>query len=360
MKKLNRYILIGITSLIFIGSFLIPKTNAQPWPYDGANTERIPEFSVYPSEWYVLETSYLGMPQNHSIIEIGGAIINDTFNGMTSWLPYYGTFTNGTVISFNVATWNMTDDDPFWDPGVPDDAIYWNGTAYLAIGAMLVPINESTGTVTEDILDSFVYYMDATFTEMTGSPFEHKAVYPNIYSIALWNTSNNAQIYMNFTADGILQKQESYNTMYAGNMTLYSRPAQLAPVFSFTTDTGELELDTTDLTLNMTITDADNNNDQETDTDYLYRIHNGTGWTDWAAPTSQIDCEIAATTAGDYDILIEVKNMYGTTQEQITITYTPPGDGEDIIPSYPIAIISLVAIFSVSLIILKQSKKLRL
>jgi len=149
-----------------------------------------------------------------------------------------------------------------------------------------------------------------------------------------------------------------------GNITLYSQPAQLPPAFSFTTESGSLSVNTTDFKLNITITDADNNNDGIVDTDYQYRIQNGSTWSAWASPPSQLDWDLGAVADGSYPITMEVKNMYGVTQQQITIQYTAPGgdddgDGEEAIPSYPIAIISLVAIFSVSLIILKHRKKLR-
>jgi len=345
MKKLNRYILIGITSLILICPFLIPITNAQEWTYDGVDTERIPNFSVYPSEWFrwhpEIFTDLL------STLEITHGNVSDPL--MVG---------NGTCIWGNGWMENTTSGEKTLSQSGAL-AAYWNGTEFISQSfALIIPV-ENNGIVSLPILNNVSIFMTMMLNSMGDLEYEYQQVYPNIYSIAFWNeTENNAYFHFNYTDDGILTKFTTDHIM--GNMTLYSQPAQLPPVFSFTTDTGELELDTTDLTLNMTITDADNNNDQETDMDYLYRIHNGTGWTDWAAPTSQIDCEIAATTAGDYDILIEVKNMYGTTQEQISITYTPPGDGDDIIPSYPIAIISLVALFSVSLIILKQSKKLRL
>jgi len=50
MKKTNRHILIGVTSLILICPFLIPITKAQEWTFDGVDTTNIPGFSVYPSE----------------------------------------------------------------------------------------------------------------------------------------------------------------------------------------------------------------------------------------------------------------------------------------------------------------------
>ena len=344
MKKITRYILFGITSLILIFPFLIPITKAQEWTYDGTDTINIPGFSVYPSEEYVFNATGIGDPELLGLIGIVKGNITDPG-------PGNGTGVWGSMWALNITSGKKTLIIAEWL------IAHWNETIgfYPPEPGFLIPV-ENDGKVSLPILNNV---SAALAPELASLGCDAHQVYPNLYSIAFWNTSNNDYFHLNYTDDGILSQWVS-NLLPFGNMTLYSQPAQLAPVFSFTTDTGELELDTTDLTLNMTITDADNNNNQETDTDYLYRIHNGTGWTDWAAPTSQIDCEIAATTAGDYDILIEVKNMYGTTQEQITITYTPPGDGDDIIPSYPIAIISLVALFSVSLIILKQSKKLRL
>ncbi|HEC39151.1 hypothetical protein LCGC14_0710850 [marine sediment metagenome] len=165
---------------------------------------------------------------------------------------------------------------------------------------------------------------------------------------------------MNYTDDGILTNWEAYLLLAPpmGNITLYSKPAQQAPAFSLTTESGSLSATSTDFKLNITITDADNNNDGDIDTAYQYRIQNGSTWSGWASPPSQLDWDLGSVASGNYDITMEVKNMYGVASDAITIQYTAPG-GDGAIPSYPIAIISLMAILSVALIILKQRKKLR-
>ena len=156
------------------------------------------------------------------------------------------------------------------------------------------------------------------------------------------------------SADGIMTSYISYLLPF-GNLTLFSQPAQLPPTFSFSTETGELEIDTKEIKLNITISDSDNNNDGEIDTDYLYRILNGSIWTDWASPTDQVDLNLGDISGGDYVITMEIKNMYGITQEQITITYTPPEEG--IISSYPFSVISIVFVLCVSIIIISVRKK---
>jgi len=196
-----------------------------------------------------------------------------------------------------------------------------------------------------------------------GITFENSATYYKEYFFHYWNSShNNAYLRANFTDDGILMKFEHYKTGFGyHNYTLISQPAQKAPAFDFTTDTGSLTVNSTEFKLNITVTDADNNNDGKTDTDYLYRIQNGTEWTDWAAIPNLLDWDLGDVEEGSYDITIEVKNMYGVTQEEITIEYEPPPKKKrGAIPSYPIAMISIIVMFSISIIILKNRKKLTL
>ncbi len=52
MKKLNKYVLLGIFCIFVIIPFYTPPTNVQEWIYNGVDTERIPEFFLYPSERY--------------------------------------------------------------------------------------------------------------------------------------------------------------------------------------------------------------------------------------------------------------------------------------------------------------------
>jgi len=348
MKKLNKYILIGITSLILISPFLIPITKAQEWTYDGVDTTNIPDFSVYPSEMYVFNASGAGTPPGFSIIVeiVHGNITDYTGSG------------NGTCVWGNSWVWNRTSGEKTL--GIADSLFaYWNDTLEYTSQNLpyLIPV-ENNGLVSLSILNNF-----SEFSFFTSLNFEHKQAYPNIYSIGFWNTSNNAILTTNYTDDGILSQWESYLIPLLPNMTLDSQPAQLSPVFSFSTDDDILTINSTDFKIATTITDADNNNDGVTDTDYLYRILNGSTWTSWAAPTSLLDWDLGSVAAGNYTITMEVKNMYGVTQEEITIEYIPPAvstDGDGFVSGYPIFLVSMVAILGIIIITYRYRKKLKI
>ena len=140
-----------------------------------------------------------------------------------------------------------------------------------------------------------------------------------------------------------------------GNLTLYSQPAQLPPVFSFSTEDDILIVNSTDIALKVTIAAADNNNDETIDTDYQYRVVKGSTGTSWALIPPLIDIDLGLVSAGNYMVSMEVKNMYGTTQEQIEIQYDPPGDGDSPeIPGYSIILISIAFLIGVSFLIFKN------
>jgi len=349
MKKLNRNILVGITSLILICPFLIPITKAQEWTYNGVDTTNIPDFSVYPSEWYVYNVSAVMPPETLAIIEIvKGNISNPTMEG------------NGTCVWANAWELNKTSGEKTLT-STDIFLSYWNETVGFRSQSttFVIPV-ENNGKVSLPILNNITDFLAPGLAYYN---FEHQQVYPNIYSFACWNTTiNNAYLNFNYTDDGILAQWES-NIAEIGNLTLYSQPAQLPPDFSFTTENDTLSVNSTVFKIKTTITDADNNNDGVTDTDYLFRILNGSTWTDWAAPTSLLDWDLGSVAAGNYTITMEVKNMYGVTEEQVTIEYIPPKvitDGDGIISSYPIFLVSTFAILGISIIIYKYRKKLRI
>jgi len=349
MNNLKKLILIYIFGMLLFTSFLIPRTKAQEWTYDGADTERIPNFSVFPSEWYVYNVSMVGLPPNKSwYIVITKGNISDPL-----------TFGNGAYVWGEGWELNLTSGEK-QNPESNVVLSYWNETTGYFGSGYLIPV-EGNGKVSLPILNNVSAFWEPLI--MAFYNLEYQQVYPNIYSIAFWNeTINNAYFHLNYTDDGILTHVDT-NILGNFNLTLYSQPAQLPPVFSFTTESGSLSATSTDFKLNITITDADTNNDGDIDTAYQYRIQNGSTWSAWASPPSQLDWDLGAVADGNYDITVEVKNMYGVASDAITIQYTAPGGdgdgGEELIPSYPIAIISLVAIFSISLIILKHRKKLR-
>ena len=138
-----------------------------------------------------------------------------------------------------------------------------------------------------------------------------------------------------------------------------SQPAQLPPKFSFTTEDGVLEINSTDLKLIANITDADNNNDGLVDNDYLYRLQIDSTWTNWTTISSLINHDLSSITSGTYQVTMEVKNMYGVVQDQITIQYTAPPPISTSIPGYSTLIIAVILVLGVSTILFKFRKKTR-
>jgi len=359
-EKSKKYILLGMFCIFFIIPVYIPLTNAQEWTYNGVDTERIPEFFVFPSEryYYNFTGGSLFFPETYLRFDVVKGNITDTFLGMAS-VPLLPPLVNGTCIFGDVYLGNTTSGQEVLE--VSDyQFVYWNETLGLInqYPAFYIPVDEY-GEATAQSLEIAIESVQWAVEVGWYGRFEHNASYSSIYSIELWNsTYNNVYWKMNFTENGHQINTEIYNIPNSPNITIISRPAQKSPQFSLATESGDLTTNTTDIKLIANITDADNNNDKVIDTDYLYRIYNGTDWTAWAPVTSVIDYDLGSVVNGDYELTMEVKNMYGVVDESITIQYT--GQEEGIIPGYPIAIISLVAIFSVSIIILKKRKTLYL
>ncbi|MFX1570903.1 MAG: hypothetical protein ACFFCV_21395, partial [Promethearchaeota archaeon] len=277
MKKLNRYILLSIFSLILICSFLIPISKAQEWTYNGVDTERIPNFFVYPSESYFYNFTNPGIipPETYFRFDVVKGNFTDTFMGMSTYLDY-PPLVEGIGIWGDVYLGNATSGEEVLDNHL--QFVYWNETVGLiSIGNFFIPV-DSTGEATAQSLEFALVAAQSGVKSMPGvGHFEHNASYPNIYSIRLWNsTFNNAHYIMNYTENGQQLKAESFGIPNTGNITLISRPPQMSPVFTFSTDDDILAVNSTDLTLVVDITDADNNNDGVIDTDYEYRIYNGT------------------------------------------------------------------------------------
>jgi len=348
MKIVKKVILLCILSITLLSTFLIPKTYAQEWTYDGANTERIPNYSVYPSEWYVYIPEWSGFPDDLNLgLEVTHGNITDLGWG------------NGTCVWGNGYWWNTTTGEK--TQSGPNSLIsYWNDTVgFVTFAAPAIIPVENDGKVSPSILGWLSVFLEGMF--LAEDNLEHLYIYNSIYSIAFWNESyNNAYIYFNWTDDGILMKYES-NILTKGNFTLYSQPAQLPPIFSFTTEHDTLNVNSTDTDLKVAITDADNNNDEVTDTDYLYRIFYNSTWTSWAAIPTLIDFNLGSVPAGNYTVTMEIKNMYGVTQEQIEIQYIPLDEGDDgspKIPGYSIILISIAFFTGASFLIHKNRKKI--
>ena len=335
MKKnlTKKIFLIGFFSFTIFSAFLMPTTKAQTWTYSGADTERIPYHSVYPSEWYVYNVS--DDSQRFYIYEISNGNVTDLGlgNGYCVWLNrYWQNATSGElecVDTVPYSSWNVS--------------IGYQGNGYL------IPV-EDDGKVSQRILDNVSSSMYSV------GVWEHNQTYLNPNSIAFWNdTYNNDFHYINYTEKGIFASNR-WDIIPAGNMTLISVPAQLPPEFSFSTEDSILDITSPNIKLDVNITDADNNNDGDTDTDYLYRIFDGSTWSNWTTIPALIDYDLGSVPSGNYDIIIEVKNMYGITQEQITIEYTapPPDNG---ISGYSTMLIAILLFFSASIILFRHRKK---
>ncbi|MFX1573650.1 MAG: hypothetical protein ACFFB0_12945, partial [Promethearchaeota archaeon] len=273
MKNTLKTILILSFSIILICSFFIPQANAQEWTYDGADTERIPGFSIFPSEWYLYNwTGPYFAPENYTIMEVSKANISEEDYPLTM------TPANGTTVFINMYMVNATSGEK--STIVEDGEFFWwnESVGYIAILPIIIPVGDN-GKVTEDILDDISYYWNS-WLGLGGEAYEYRAIYPNINSFALWNVSYNTAYWkQNFTDTGIGKTLE-YSGQYWGgpNMTLISQPAQEPPEFSVTTEHDTLTVNSTEFKLKINVTDADNNNDGDVDTDYLYRIQNGTEW----------------------------------------------------------------------------------
>lgn len=347
MKNVKRIILLSTISIIFFCSFLIPGANAQEWIYDGANTERIPSYSVYPSEWYVYE-----MPMFPLDILVA---IEVTHGNITDYMM----MGNGTCVWINGWAWNTTSGEKTL-AATNGLVSYWNETVGYSSEVtppFIIPV-ENDGKVSPSILGWVSVFLETD--TLVDQNMQNLSIYNSIYSIAFWNESNNAYIHFNWTDVGILTGIES-NIPDLVNASLYSQPAQLPPVFSFTTEHDTLVVNSTDTDLKVAITDADNDNDGVTDTDYLYRMFYGSTWTSWAENTTLIDFNLGSVPAGNYTVILEVKNMYGITQEQIEIQYAPPQEGDDgspEIPGYSIILISIALFLGVSFLIHKNRKKM--
>ncbi len=344
MKKRLETSLIGflLVLLLFI-SFIPRRSVGEEWTYNGVNTERIQSFSVYPSEQYFYNiTGGAYSEKNYAILEIiKGNVTLDS-------IGIYGNLYIGNLTSGEESLILENNSIVFWSESY----------GYSAVTPFFIPIDD-TGEVSEEILKNSTQTFELMWP-YDGISFEHNNTYPNKYSIAYWNdTYNKAYFFENYTSDGILKKLEIHSVSYPpANITLMSEPSQLSPDFDIYVNQGTLLVNSTDIKLNLTIADADNNNDGEVDEDYIFRILNGTGWTEWMNPSGLINWSLDDTKAGNYTINVEVKNMYGITQKQIEIEYVPAKSNNESISGYSIISISFFILFGILIIIYKLKIKL--
>jgi hypothetical protein len=297
--------------------FLVPKTLAQTWSYDGADTTKIPVHSVYPSERFAYDTTVFD--DRYLTYEIGHGNMTNHGSGDTYSVwgnRYYQNKTTGVVNFLGVELLSS-----------------WNESIGYQGNMLILPI-ESDGKLSQTILDKAKNdFIDKWSTQY---PFQYNQAYISSNSIRFWNsTLDGSYLHYNYTEDGILTDSTWYYPNYpTANATIVSKPAQLPPEFSFTT--GEGILNNSDFKLKLNITNADNNNDGLIDNDYLFRVFNGSEWINWTILPSLVDYELNFT-SGSYQIILEVKNMYGVTRKEIR-----PAVSEGVIPGYSTLIIAMV------------------
>jgi len=352
-KQISILVFISVF-LIFSISFLPRESVAEEWTYEGIDTLRIPEFSVYPSEcysWIYLEGSDLY--GNFMMLEITKANLTNSYlhpaiitlpmgeNGISIWAEQW---------LGNVSTGEKQK--------VLSDVqlVYWNkSVGYRAVNTILIPLEEN-GTISEETFENATENWEIMLFPMFVKNFEHFTTNINSLSCKYWNdTTNQAYFIANYTEDGVLKDMETY--LFPGwvNITLLSKPAQLTPNFEIITENGEFIFKNRSVILNVTINDADNNNDGVIDDDYLYRIFVDSQWTDWEIPINQINWTLSGSEAGNYTITVEIKNMYGITQEEITIEYAPLDTKLPDISGY--SFITMMFCFTLGVIILLIRKR---
>ncbi|KKL78098.1 hypothetical protein LCGC14_2028250 [marine sediment metagenome] len=350
MKKnlIKKIFLIGFLSITIFSAFLTPTTTAQVRTYNGADTERFPYHSMYPSEVYEVNLTFSYGP---SFIVPRETIFRRKFvHGNESFLFWPNVFTSqkgyavwGDSFEINATTGLVlrTQFDiqlAFYNASIPNVKYY----SFLP-----VDINGFMSPITfNNVADS----------QKASGNYSFGIRYPNINSFHFWNTTNN-YLTVNYTDDGILKEyqQRRDSDLLFFSISLMSQPARLPPEFSFTAEDDIANITSPNIKIDVDITDADNNNDGDTDTDYLYRIFDGSAWSNWTTIPALIDYDLGSVPSGNYDIIIEVKNMYGITQEQISIQYTKPTT--EGIPGYSTILIAILLFFSASIILFRHQKK---
>lgn len=342
MKTTRKLLILSFFCMTLSSLFLIPIAPAQTVEYNGADTESIPHFSVYPSEWYIYETYHLSDEPFYRLFEITHGNVSDVGMG-------YGDCVWATSHNINITTHVI-----YYTSEGYSLLGFWNDTTGLFQTSIFLPV-ESDGIVSERIFNNVSsYYENNVFANPNW--FDYNESNYDDLTIRYWNEIANDYSYnTTWGSDGVLLSvNETHPSM--PNMTLYSRPAQLPPTFFFTTTSGLSTVSSSQISLGLTIPDADNNNDGLADIDYQYRVFESGVWSDWAVVTPFIDYDLGSVSAGNYTLTVEAKNMYGTTQEQIEVEYAPTSS--DAIPGYSAVLILVVLGFSISILLSKYRKKL--
>ena len=347
MKKNNikKIALFGFFLITFFSAFFVPAVKAQAITYDGADTVHFPNFSIYPSEVYEMNYtvkiggSYLVEPEkyyrqefvhgNDSYQMVGSSISTQWGYGLWG-AAYTMNATSDTVISMKL----------------DQQLVFYNDSISFNDTYLYIPVGIS-GVVTPSIFNWVAGYLNVSY--MFGE------IYHSINSVHFWNSTYDYAKY-NFTSDGILENSVINGSGDTFTLILMSQPAQLPAVLNLATEDGILNISSTNVKLDLNITDADNNNDGVIDTDYLYRTLIDSTWTSWTPISALIDYDLSSIPSGALNITIEVKNMYGITQDQITIQYTAPST-PDAIPGYSTLLIVGLLALGASVIIIRYRKK---
>lgn len=350
MKTSKKLFVIGFFCMTLTSLFLIPIAPAQEVVYDGANTERFPYFLIYPSEvfeynWTAFVFEHIASANEtyckYEIVK-GNNTLYYHIDGFTSQKGYglWGSTTVINATSETVMSIEPEEQLAFWNASIP-----FNGT----MGWTFIPVGED-GIVSPFIFDKIVDYFNTSWSYL------YSRAYYDIYSMHFWSAADEYRM-LNYTEDGILKDSRSVSSggRISFNQTLMSMPARLPPVFSFDTVSGLSTITSRQISLDLTIPAADNNNDGLPDTDYQYRVFESGVWSDWAVVTPFIDYDLGSVSAGNYTLTVEVKSMYGVTQEQIEVEYIPSSDA---IPGYSAVLILVVLGFSISILLSKYRKKL--
>lgn len=348
MKTTKKLLVISFFCMTLTSLFLIPIAPAQEFVYDGANTERFPYFSVYPSE--VFEYNLTGfiwdniVAANETYYKYEIVKGNNTFyyyvDGFTSQKGYglWGKTTTVNATSGAVMSVSPEEQLAFWNASIP-----YNGT----MGVSFIPVDDD-GIVSPFIFDKVVDYFNVSRSYL------YAKAYYDIYSMHFWDAADE-YIKLNYTENGILKDYRWVDQDEKSiNQTLMSMPTRLPPAFNFTTESGELTVSSKRVTLDLTIPSADNNNDRLPDTDYEYRVLEGEVWSNWTAVTPSIEYNLGSFSPGNITLTVEVKSMYGITQEQIEIEYTP---SKDAIPGFSTVLIMVILACSVAILLGRYRKR---
>ncbi|TFG24362.1 MAG: hypothetical protein EU533_02200 [Promethearchaeota archaeon] len=323
MSEIKRKIkILFIISIFSLFSFIsVPKRIvAEEWNYEGIDTEKIPEFSVYPSEcysWIYLEGSYFY--GHFMMIKITKANYSDTYSHFS--LLNFPMGSNGTCIWAEQWLGDVsTGETELLYENI--QLVYWNkSVGYRAANTILIPLEEN-GIISEETFVNATENWQVSFFSTFNANFEYFNANVDSLSCKYWNeTHNKAYFLANYTDDGVLKDLESHTFFGMPNITLLSKPPQKPPDFDIKTESGDLVFESKNVILNLTIFNADNNNDGIVDDEYLYRMFVDNQWTDWVSPTEKINWTLNGNETANHTIIIEVKNMYGITQEELTITY---------------------------------------